>query len=349
MLTCGSSDYTGGYLSMALYALPYLKDPDASCYLSSNIWLNACWPSLPHALAEYTGLGQLADVKEILGLELHPDTPATVDGVFRFNFEIFWSRSEPRAMSLATSKTELSKWLYHLFFKLAAPALQVMQAPGEHVIQPLTLSTWLHLCAYLVQERGYPCHWIAAVVDTVLSGTIATTAILPTHAPFLPDELSKQVTFKKWNVVPYLPELRTLITRQLGRLPFHLTTTTLPSMSEIAEYELVFIVNADYIDKRPDYPALLVFKLGSSNPLTQGVPHWSIWDENPDETVVVGNFIFVHDDWAFLKGLAKARFWLERNVMARLRADNWQAWLVRTDEWVSLFFWPMQALSALEV
>lgn len=344
-------DYTGGHLTTTIHGTGILKNGgfvQFNCLANTGIWEN-----VDNAMAEYLGLPSLSCAERYLGMTLAPgEEYDPTAGWVSMLADYRWVYTPPNRDSLIP-KLEVHTWLTHMFFHLALPTKRSPDMPAWiggaicRVYQPLTINTWIRLLCYVVESRHYPKHWISALVEAILSGTVNTSARPARACPLKVRELQTPHPAKPISTQPFVPELRTLLARQLQHLPFKLATP-LPSPADILRCEIAITPLTDVVA-----PVLsLVFSrqiqipdlIPSLNPLDDR----NLWDtlagdDEPvrkKETIVIGNFEW-DGEWVLNTPFTpieemkrvKARFCVERRVLDMMRREGWRCALIRTDLW----------------
>jgi hypothetical protein len=341
-----------------LHALTLLKKDQPGSYVQSNILANpGCFPEgLPRTFAEYLCLPSADSAKKLLGItEINWKNPADdTPGDMMFMFNTTWLTlsslrrwalvSSPASPQLPFSKPLFSRWLTHMFFKIAMPAMRDMTTLPYRVHQPLTLKAFIELCIFLVNYRGVPKHWIASTLDTLLEGEITTSAEPPEGAPLShvnvsylkPDSPARSVAGKgpqKYNLSCFVPELRMLLAKYQATLPFRLMTP-LPSKSDMAHFAIEFEITDTEIGLSTQLLGLAFISKYMEREELQ-------WIHASGERLKGRCYIFSGFWWTAVRGLIKGegtvrgyvRWCMERRVMNEMRARDWKVGLVRTDRW----------------
>ncbi|KAF8538715.1 hypothetical protein BDD12DRAFT_884306 [Trichophaea hybrida] len=337
-------DYTGGHISTTLHALPLLKP---SGFTQTNILANPMgFPEgLTRTLAEYTCLPNLDTAKTFLGLtrlmtqqEIDFEAPIergeTEDKPWELLTSAYrWALSVPTSLP---PKPLFTCWLTTMFFKLAFPVSRQIHNVAYHINQPLTLLTFLHLCSFLVETRNIPPHWISTLIDSLLTGSITTSAKPPNHAPiklsdvkYITTSLSRTEN-KTYNLSLVLPELRALLIRHRPILPYRLTTP-LPPREEVATFEIEMEVEDITVG-----PICALLALAFMPPEVTPNQMWREWGDGNGRGCVVGGFEWVVREVRAWGVKGTARWELEKTVEEEMRREGWRVGVVRTDRWVGV-------------
>lgn len=308
-----------------------------------------CFPEgLTRTLAEYLCLPSLDTAEDFLGLirltsqqDINYEDPIERGESEDKPWELLtaayrWSLSVPPTLP---PKPAFTRWLTTMFFKLAFPVSRQIHDAAYRINQPLTLLTFFRLCSFLVETRGIPPHWIATLIDSLLTGSITTAAKPPTNAPIRMLEVQYVTNFAKaenktYNISILLPEIRALLIRYRPILPFRITTP-LPPREEVATFAMKMNV-AD----RTVGPINSLLALAFTAP---GVSPQQLWRQfiggNAVEMkgYIVGSFEWVLDEGVTLMGMSgTARWCMETKVVEEMKGPGWNAWVLRTDKWTGV-------------
>jgi hypothetical protein len=331
-------EYYGGHLSMLIHAIPSMKVDVESAFVQSSMpGTQGFFYNLRHTMAEYFCLPSVEQADCFLGIkQIEPvpvgDKAKENSGPPDFSMSFWGLKKKP---DTKPQKELFGGWLIHVFFKLAIPF------PGTTVCQPLTLSTFVRLCIYLVEVRRIPAHWITAVVDKLLVGLINTSARPPAH---LPQELFV-VTYVNWDkknrgqtkdfrISAFIPELKALLTRYQPLLPFHLLTP-LPLRSEIAKY--IMKMELDLSAGPTTMMNIFAFIL-TKNAITRG-QEWGRLHKllsqgsGVEDAYFYTNFEVMVLDKGVWSHLVEIAWWMEEKVAEEIRKHKWGALMVRIDNW----------------
>jgi hypothetical protein len=355
-------DYAGGHLTTMLHALTLLKKNRPGSYVQSNILANpGCFgQGLPQTFAEYLCLPSLFSANKLLGItEMNWTNPANdTPSNMMFMLNTTWLTlsdlrrwtlvSSPASSELPYSKPIFSRWLTHMFFKIAIPAMRDMSSLPYRIHQPLTLNAFIELCIFLVNYRGIPKHWIANTLETLLEGEITTSAEPPHDgAPLTvadvnylePASAARAVAGRgplKYNLSCFVPELRVLLAKYQTTLPFRLMTP-LPPKEDLVYYEVELEIEDTEIGLSSQVLGLAFI----SKYLERGELQWihAAGERLKGKCYLVAGF-----SWRATRGLVKgqgtvrgiARWCLERRFMEEMLEKGWKVGLVRTDRWTFL-------------
>lgn len=75
------------------------------------------------------------------------------------------------------NKAKVEKWLFAHSLKVVYPYPRTVWEQALTEV-PLNLTAFFRILVHL-HEMGYPSHWLAVVVSTILTGVITTTARAP--------------------------------------------------------------------------------------------------------------------------------------------------------------------------
>jgi hypothetical protein len=167
---------------------------------------------------------------------LEPRTPFSV--MDYFGYQRIRGTTE---LSELHDRTQTEKWLYGVFLKIALPTHRPNHNHMELVYSPLNSTAFFRVLSTLF-ENGYPAHWLADVLSSILNNNkVHTTARPPRSYPLAISETEKVFPLKRMDISPFLPEFQTLTSLWLAELPFGLSDTVpvfIPS--KIREYKVKF-------------------------------------------------------------------------------------------------------------
>jgi hypothetical protein len=253
----------------------------------------------------------------------------------------YWRLAGPQDLP---QKLQFTLWLTHMFFKLALPVPRDSDSTCCVVEQPLTLSTFVRLCASLIADRGIPMHWVSNVVDSILDGTLTTRAIPPRTVPLTlddagyliyPESISLDIqSAQTFHLQPLLPELRALLVRYMPVLGFRLLTP-LPPTSFVGNHAIPFeIVDIGYSTAK----VLTLFFVGP-DAMQPGQEMWReiIGGGKVEDVYIVSSFKYdIIGDPSTYPLEVEATWQMERSTMEVMRRGNWTAHLVETDKYLSV-------------
>lgn len=158
--TSNIPDYTG-MLSIFVDVLPLLHESTSKVHthMESNVLFNTgLWDDYEHYIYSSTAIPTFVQVESILGL-----VPRTANSVWPQHYWT-WSQGAARA-----TRNELTTWLQRLYIMIMLPAEQD-SSNGVREEYASTTATFVNVCEFLVQVRGYPAHWIVSAIDGILQG-----------------------------------------------------------------------------------------------------------------------------------------------------------------------------------
>jgi len=265
-----------------------------------------------------------------------------------------WGYVEPEP-ALLPPKATVTRWLTQVFYKLALPVPRLIHESARRINQPLTLSTFIRLCIYLVENRKYPTHWISSLVDSLLGGEIVTTVRPPATAPLELKELDHMASIenadpaKTYSATAFLPELRALLIRQQAILPFTLLTP-LPSTSTVRRYKFRFEIIDQTVGPTQQILGLIFISPFMDKSALFDLHYVLTRDTktSPEARDARGKVYLVScSGWQmvnqdevglFMNFDVDADVWMERETMDTMRADGWGITVMRTDRWTPVSF-----------
>lgn len=191
-------------------------------------------------------------------------------GSFAFEDYITWNREPERTLPRKDllPRPALEKWLHAHFLKLALPAPRE-KFSDRPVHAPLNLTTFFRLVC-LLSQRGYPAHWLSAVLASLCSGEITTTARPPRQIATARSDLDAAHPPKPVSVAPWRAEFTTLLSIWARLLPFGCVAPpgALVRPGGIVEYSVAFPPFAEEQVRVPHF--VLVFWHSSARQVPRG-------------------------------------------------------------------------------
>lgn len=205
------------------------------------------------SVSQYLNESMIIDNNESLAklmrieLSQHPkgmDLNYLIDGYQR------WQRTsdKPLPISSLCSRSQLTKWLYALFFKLSVPVDQrfnkAVTKHGSGLVFPtLNLSIFFRVLWHL-HEIGYPGHWLSEILGKILDNDVVTSARPPRTSPLQINESreGRSRASRKLGTAPYILEMRSLTTRFQRFLPFAMSTVV-PTPNTVSSYAVVIPIS----------------------------------------------------------------------------------------------------------
>lgn len=323
-------DYIGGTLTSYMYALQ-LTHPGQHSYITSTCLRNPPRFSTVEAFdAEYVALYTKKDLEKVFHVRMKP------------NDEIFmpmcvynrWHHLDvSRKYADLVPRTKLEDWLFRLFFKVAIPPTRRMIVDNELIYSPLNLSFFFRLCTHL-HSIGYPAHWLSDVLSTILSGSITTSARPPRSEPLKPREIDTARKAMTQSVAPFKSEFSTLAAMWQLILPFGILSNNIAPIGSIKQYSASFKNISKEVIAYPNF--VLVFYKGHLPPKAMyDLRSTLLSDEkgNEDYKLFREKRINIVSTWSWHRRSRTATFWLREDVVQKMRKEDWQVCIYRTDNW----------------
>ncbi|RPA86366.1 hypothetical protein BJ508DRAFT_411522 [Ascobolus immersus RN42] len=359
-------DYTGGHLTTVLHALPALKANSANSgtpgYALQNCLANpgAFKEGLPRFYTEYLVIPSEEKVKQYLGLVRSlPVSEKAMEEMqqsmgmpawLAFTDPQKYIYSPPSLFGPALDKAGVTKWLYSLFFKIAMPTMRDMMHDVIHrVNQPCTLFHWIRVLIYIVEVQKFPPHWVGSVVDSILAGSLVTGCGPAVTAPMHILELKSRDTSptNKWDLRPFLPELRVLLRKFSPVLPFTLIKQAqIPTEDNIAKWRLQMEFTDWSIGPNGNMLSLAFFRPEVGPKVWAKNGKWFMdyikeraeFEEGDDvgRSIILGGFQWQLEKYseemlASRKRPGVAEWEMERDLMAKMKKEGWKMGIIRTD------------------
>ncbi|KAE9983145.1 hypothetical protein EG328_010229 [Venturia inaequalis] len=346
-------DYIGGHLTSFLYALPILS-PEQPSYITSNCLRNTTrFTSVNKFTNEYTITNTTLETIRLMGTTISPHSPLLAlmwshfdygDGPAPDDFQFpmgacdylsfkKWDSKIP--FERLIKKAQVEKWLYAHFFKIVYPHPRAVWEQAL-IEAPLNLTAFFRILVHL-HEMGYPGHWLAEVVSSILTGLVTTTARAPRSMPLALEEARKDFPNRRTCVKAFVPEFSTLTLLWQRLLPFGVITDALPRLDEVCEF-VVELFKPVGRDAMTSLNAALVFFDTSLGAPPKDLRPLLLDDEKGEMSVKArkvreeGVVVVSTFAWGFKS--RRASFWLRKDVIEGMRGKGkWKVYLWRTDVW----------------
>ncbi|KAK4930924.1 hypothetical protein LTR49_002690 [Elasticomyces elasticus] len=336
-------DYIGGPLSSVLYATPMTHPGDASYVTSTCLRNPPRFPSVAVYNNEYLALDTPADLAMTFRVRIspprsagHDDFPMPLPDFMPMNDYHYWHHL-PGSLELSKvmPRDRMETWLYRLFFKLAIPVHKNEIWSHTLISSPLNLTAYLRVISHL-HDVGYPAHWLADVVGSLLSGKIKTSARPPRSEPLTIRETRAERPMIEQSVAPFVAEFQTLVSMWQFALPFGLTSSAVPDVGTILHYRVDFKDVQEYAgDTAVFVLAFCETRLVPPQPwLRQYLTNDEKSDSSPQAKKVREEGLHIVSTWKWTKTTRTATFWLRSDVMERMRQGAWVIGIWRTDNWM---------------
>ncbi|VUC28940.1 unnamed protein product [Clonostachys rosea] len=358
-------DYVGGSLTSFLHGIPLLREERRSC-LRSYVLLNLyTWDSHDEFLAEFLILGdrrvieshfrttltQLSQFYEARNAGL-----ATPVGSMAMGTALGWERTASPSSHLPLEhrmpRPKLETWLHFHFLKLCLPFPRE-RSTYPCVNDPLNLTTFLHVISH-VASLGYPLDWLSDILRELCSGVLTQTLAEPPMGEIKLEVLAREDHKPiDYSVAPFAAEFRTLLAIWEPALGVPLTWNTpvagkklLPESTMIRKFTVQFPKEPIKDTNPMDACFGLVMKKRSLETPGQSLVNlldsrWLKWPEFPEypDLMRARREPYVHlvSACKFDPESFQIEFWLDEREVDRLVAETgWEAWIWRTDDWVSV-------------
>lgn len=297
-------------------------------------------------LAEYLLMYNRKLIHTHFGLKLSKETPEADDfgfGPMMYPMIPYYLWEKPAAANKSglgglMSRPDLFKWLQAHLLKICLPY------PRPHnsmslVYAPLNLTNFLRLLCH-ASNLGYPAHWLSALIDSICSGEIATTARAPRALVLKPSDVDKVHTARTMSVAPWAAELTTLVAVWQAFLPFGLLTKTpLPALDGVAKYT-ISLPEFRARDLHVPHFMLVFWNQNSFGEPPRNLRPILLDDETGDPSGrakrirAEGVHTLTTFNWS--TRLNSTTFWLRADVVDKMIREDWQIFIWRTDTWDKL-------------
>lgn len=248
----------------------------------------------------------------------------------------------PRPLSSLASRDELRSWLTRLFISIVSPGN--FKPRPDFVKFPNTLVVLVGLLGEL-KNIGYPSHWLADFMLSILNGTLVTDRMA--YRGTVPRPISELSSGRgpmhRIRTDPWLAEFEAILASSLDGLPFALQMPKglAAKVDDIGYYKSHIEANMLYTHPMFKFPgndaiiSLLFYK--DIKDLGKNVNHFL---EASFPTIVDGNahpvpgsfHVLTSPDYIDLvKG--EVRWRMSKAKMAKMRREKWTVVAWRTDFW----------------
>jgi hypothetical protein len=253
-----------------------------------------------------------------------------------------WSRlsDAPLPFTALLGRERVENWLYQVFLKAVLPVPRT-EYEQQQIFSPLNL-TFIFRVAIHLHQTGYPSHWLASVLESILANEVTASVRPPRQNPLTPEACAKSFPARRLNVAPFLAEFRTLAAQWTAVLPFGLQSAHIPPKTRIRRYTLnVWPINREDKDRFGLVPAFILVFWDNEG---QG-SHGRIWRMNlrsvllPDEkgskdaaaVKMREGGLSVVGVWSFDSVKDEASFWMDEDVVKKWKNEDWMAQIWRED------------------
>ncbi|KAJ7327536.1 hypothetical protein DFH08DRAFT_940827 [Mycena albidolilacea] len=192
-------DYTHGVLNTAMFVVLCLQPDSAvasNCLMNSGLWKD------DDEFCHNYSLLHPRDVPRFLGCET-----IRMDGIM--DLVTLGSKALPRPIAELATRAELTRWLTRVLLYTCVPGTPGMQV--VRVRMPNNLVAFIRLLVHL-HAVGYPAHWLAEFLQTVLSDTLVTDVVPYTGTFPIPlSDLGRSVPARRVRLDPWLAELENVL------------------------------------------------------------------------------------------------------------------------------------------
>jgi hypothetical protein len=348
-------DYIGGSFFTFTTAAKILKNSQAAKLNTTCLRNTSLWQSQDEFHCEYMAVSDTKMLSRVT--DLHLAGKEDDDPLDPMSGYMEWRRSRLVKSALPYEdllpRTELTRFLYMHFFKLALPRGRKSSDDNYHAfIHPnLNLTCFFRLLIHL-HELGYPAHWLSDVLSKILDNQVVTTARPPRSLPLQPRELSHHNNAPAEVCVgPFVGEMSTLTVLFQRILPFTPFSNTLPSVDMVHQYSMQ--LNWLGPPKNNDAAAMVLFffdlethypgdnirdDLDSSYPSFSSASRSNALKRFREH----GSLVITSFTYTGLQNSRTVRFWMREDVMDRIReqTEHWSCAVWRVDDWQRLTTFP---------
>ena len=271
------------------------------------------------------------DVPRFLGCRIITGTPVFgILSLARLNTDY------PLPLSKLATRKELMRWLSTHLVNTLVPGM--VHYPGPNRIRLANNPIAFFLLLLYLHSIGYPSHWLSEFLQSVLRNDLTTEAVRATKVPIPLSHATANVSARKVDLAPWVPEFEMIVALAKAGLPFYirLPENFATTPEEIGTYEASY--RRTESSRLPvtslspwDHTAMLVFWRSNSIMYPEDVSQLIIGSVSekgratPRNDLVVVNCLEGLDDKKVRWKLAKKR------VEKMRREGDWEMALFRSD------------------
>ncbi|KAI0315921.1 hypothetical protein OF83DRAFT_1129611 [Amylostereum chailletii] len=229
-------DYTHGLMNQAVFVMPSLQTHRYAGVASNCLLHMMSFPNTDDYCHSYTLLNP-RDMPRYLNCH--------IDRLHPMSLELVAWHSPERRLAELPDRTDVVRWLTRVLLNILWPGdLSIRQRCfiGDGVRHPNNLNAYIALLLHL-PTLGYPAHWLAEFVRTLLSNALLADVPLFVGPLPIPTAYStERVPSRAMWLDPWLPELRTILALAYAATPVALPLVP-DARAEIGVYEACPLVS----------------------------------------------------------------------------------------------------------
>ena len=170
----------------------------------------------------------------------------------------------PLPLSKLATRKELTHWLSTQLINILVPGM--VHYPGPTRVHFANNPVAFFLLLLYLHSIGYPSHWLSEFLQGVLRNDLTTEAVRAPELPIPVSHATMNVSARKVDLAPWIPELEMILVSTRVGLPFHvrLPENFATTSEEIGTYEANYRWTKSSMPPDPllspyDYVAMLVF------------------------------------------------------------------------------------------
>ncbi|EGG03113.1 uncharacterized protein MELLADRAFT_65872 [Melampsora larici-populina 98AG31] len=329
-------DYVGGPFTSFLYGAPLLEYGPGTGLNSCNLRNPPQFETISHFLSEYLLMYDQKLIRSHFQLKISSETPEETAGPMPSMQYLIWERitQQPLTFKQLIPQTKLLHWLHAHFLKICLPYPRTKSDHDPTLIySPLNMTAFLRLVMRL-SELGYPTHWISNLIESILSGKIATTARPPPRRVFLPKDVDTVHPTALFCTKPWVLELATLtgLWRSIMRVGL-VVPSDVPRVEDIVEYTVKF-PGLEVWDARVPHSMLVFYDeetFGKPPGYLRPILVDDERDLDPKSRAFRDRGVHCVSTFHWRVRDREATFWMSKNDFERLK--GWYIYVWRTDSW----------------
>ncbi|KAG5930342.1 hypothetical protein E4U42_001857 [Claviceps africana] len=345
-------DYIGGHLTTFLASRPLLEEDKLSSLHFNNLLNPPEFQDHNAFQSEYLLMYDMDRIRRHFLLARRPgevteeQLPPMFRGVispFAFESYMVWDRVAQKKMAFQElmPKAEFEKWMYGHLLKICLPFPRPASS-GSPVYAPLNLTTIIRLMIAMF-EVGYPAHWLLGILSSMCSGVITTSARPPKKRVCDASDVDAKHPVQQSTIYAWVPELTTLVSLWHRLLPFGIDSlnASLVTLDNICQYSVAF---PPFFAESNRYPHFTLLFWNTEVANAEGPPqgHYALFQDgeggdcSTSAKAIRENGVVFVTAFRYHFRSRTASFWMRSDVVEKMRAGKWRAFIWRTDTWTSV-------------
>ncbi|KAG6008119.1 hypothetical protein E4U21_005001 [Claviceps maximensis] len=261
---------------------------------------------------------------------------------FAFEGYMVWDRIPQNKMTFQElmPRAEFEKWIHGHLLKICLPYPRPIFS-GSPVYAPLNLTTIIRLVIAMF-EVGYPAHWLLAILSSMCTGVLTTSARPPAKRVCDVSDVDRKHPVQQSTIYPWVPELTTLLSIWRRLLPFGTDPldALLVPLNNVCQYSVAF---PPFQAENERYPHFMLLFWNTEIATTERPPESNYrlfldgdaGDGSTSAKRIRKMGIVAVTAFRFHSNSRTAVFWMRSDKIEEMRAGKWRVFIWRTDAWTS--------------